>query len=74
MLQERLQRAEERVKEWLTRYVVALPAVRIAVEPRLGEGALATHRYPATVVVRDESVAESVIAHELAHIAQGTLE
>jgi hypothetical protein len=74
MPEQRLRRAEERVRGYLARYGVVLPAVRIAVEPGLGEGALATHRYPGTVAVRDASVAESVIAHELAHIAQGTLE
>lgn len=74
MPEQRLRRAEERVKEYLTRFGVDLASARIAVEPGLGEETLATHRYPGTVVVRDASVAESVIAHELVHIAQGTLE
>jgi hypothetical protein len=74
MLEQRLRRAEERVRGYLAPYGGDLPSVRIAVEPGLGEGTLATHRHPGTVVVRDESVPESVIAHELVHIAQGTLE
>lgn len=74
ILEQRLSRAEQRVREYLSRYGATLPSTRIAVDPALSEGTLATHRYPATVVVRDLSVPESVIAHELVHIAQGTLE
>ncbi len=73
-LQEQLRRAEERVGGVLAQHGGGLPSISIAVEPELGEDALATHRYPATVVVRDASVPDSVIAHELVHIAQGTLE
>lgn len=73
-LEGRLHRAESKVKEYLARYGGELPATHVVLEPGLGEGALATHRYPATVVVRETSVPESVIAHELVHIAQGTLE
>lgn len=73
-LERRLHRAESKVKEYLARYGGELPATHIVLEPELGEETLATHRYPATVVVREASVPESVIAHELVHIAQGTLE
>jgi len=73
-LEERLQRAEGRVKEYLARYGCDLPSTRIVRDPELDEETLATHRYPGTVVVRETSVPESVIAHELVHIAQGTLE
>jgi hypothetical protein len=73
-LQEGLRSAEEKVRRYLTQHGAELPSIRLAIDPELGEGALATHRYPATVVVRDASVPESVIAHELVHIAQGTLE
>lgn len=69
-----MQRAEERVREYLARHGADLPSVRIAIEPELGKGTLATHRHPGTVVVREASVPESVIAHELVHVAQGTLE
>lgn len=73
-LEQRLYRAEERVREYLARHGGETPSTRIALEPHLGEGTLAAHRYPATIVVREASVPESVIAHELVHIAQGTLE
>jgi len=73
-LERRLQRAEEKVREYLARYGCTLPSARIACDPELSEGTLATHRHPGTVVVRESSVPESVIAHEVVHIAQGTLE
>lgn len=50
------------------------PPASIILDPELDAGTVATHRYPATVVVREASVPESVIAHELVHITQGTLE
>ena len=73
-LEERLQRAKGRVRGYLARYGCFLPSTRIVRDPELDEGTLATHRNPGTVVVRETSVPESVIAHELVHIAQGTLE
>ncbi|MGB9870524.1 MAG: hypothetical protein ACPLYD_02550 [Anaerolineae bacterium] len=66
--------AERAVREYLARYGGTLSSTRILLDPDLGEETLATHRYPDTVVVRETSVPESVIAHELVHIAQGTLE
>lgn len=62
------------MREYLARYGGELPSTRIVLDPELGEETLATHRYPDTVVVREAVVPESVIAHELVHIAQGTLE
>ncbi len=62
------------MREYLARYGGALPSTRVVLDPALGEETLATHHYPATVVVREAPVPESVIAHELVHIAQGTLE
>ena len=74
-LTRRLHRAVERVGPYLARFGAELPqTTRIAVDPGLEAGALASHRYPATVVVREPAVPESVIAHELVHIAQHTLE
>jgi len=73
-LEGRLRRAEKRVREYLARYGCDFPPTRIVHEPELHEGTLATHRPPGTVVVRKAFVPESVIAHELVHIAQGTLE
>lgn len=73
-LEQKLRRAEERVREYLARYRVQLPSASIVLDPELEEGMVATHRYPSTVVVREALVSESVIAHELVHIAQGTLE
>ena len=73
-IRETLQRAEERVRNYLARHGVELPQVSIVFDHELEKGALATHRYPATVVIRGTSLPESVIAHELVHIAQGTLE
>lgn len=71
---EKLRRAEEKVRRYLARYDVRLSPAQIAIEPALEQGTVATHRHPATVVVREASVPESVISHELIHIAQGTLE
>lgn len=73
-LEQRLRRAEERVVEYLARYGGELPSTGILLDPDLDEETVATHRFPATVMVRETSVPESVIAHELVHIAQGTLE
>jgi len=73
-LEQRLHRAEERVREYLDRYGGKLPSLDILLDPELDEETMATNRYPGTVVVRETSVPESVIAHELVHIAQGTLE
>lgn len=73
-LEERLRAVESKVAAFLTACRCALPRTRIAVDTDLGEDALASHRHPATVVVRSAAVSESVIAHELVHIAQQTLE
>jgi len=73
-LEGRLQRAEGRVKGHLVRCGCFIPSTRIVRDPELDEDTLAAHRYPGTMVVRETSVPESVIAHELVHIAQGTLE
>ena len=73
-MEQRLRRAEERVREYLDRYGGELPSLDILLDPELDEETMATHRYPGTVVVRESSMPESVIAHELVHIAQGTLE
>jgi hypothetical protein len=73
-LEKSLCAAEARVREYLGRYRGELPPTRIVLDPELGQETLATHRYPDTVVVRETWVPESVIAHELVHIAQRTLE
>lgn len=73
-LERRLRRAESRVKGYLARYRVGIPVPDIVLDPELGEETMATHRYPATVVVREATVPESIVAHELVHIAQRTLE
>jgi hypothetical protein len=73
-LEGRFPRTEGRVKGHLVRCGCFIPSTRIVRHPELDEGTLATHRNPGTVVVRETSVPESVIAHELVHIAQGTLE
>ncbi|MBI3989391.1 MAG: hypothetical protein HY347_07215, partial [candidate division NC10 bacterium] len=69
-----MRRAEERVRTYLAGYGIRVPSASIILDPELEEGTVATHRYPAAVVVREASVPESVIVHELVHIAQGTLE
>lgn len=73
-IEEKLRRAEEKAGRYLARHDIRLPPAQIAIEPGLEPGTIATHRHPATVVVREASVSESVIAHELVHVAQGTLE
>jgi len=72
MLQEKFASATQKVSEYLAPFGIPQIAARIEIDETLD--ALATHRYPDTVVVKDASVPESVIAHELVHIAQGTLE
>jgi len=66
--------AEGRVGAYLRRYGVPLRPVSVVIDTDLAEDTLATHRLPATVVVRQASAPESVVAHELVHIAQGTLQ
>ena len=73
-LEQRLREAEERVRKYLARYGAGLLSPHIVLDPDMDEETIATHRYPATVAVRETSVPESVIAHELVHIAQRTLE
>ncbi|MEW6664398.1 MAG: hypothetical protein AB1512_04150 [Thermodesulfobacteriota bacterium] len=73
-IEKRLRGAERRVAERLAPHGVVLPPTRIVIDPEMGKDTLATHRHPDTVVVRDALVPESVIAHELIHIAQQTLE
>jgi len=73
-LEEKLNRAKLKVGKHLAIYGVKLPSVRIVLDSELEEGILATHRYPNIVVVMGNSVPKSVIAHELVHIAQRTLE
>lgn len=73
-LTKKLHRAEARVREYLARHGCELPSPCIVLDPELDRETVATHRYPATVIVREVSLPESVIAHELVHIAQGTLE
>src|SRR5438132_11801401 len=66
--------AEGRVGAYLRRYGVPLRPVSVVIDTDLAEDTLATHRLPATVVVRQASAPESVVAHELVHIAQRTLQ
>jgi hypothetical protein len=73
-LEGKLSRAEARVRGHLAHYGGRLPATRIVLDPELDEETMATHRHPDTVVVREATVSESVLAHEMVHIAQGTLE
>ena len=72
-LEQKLRDAEARVSAYLAQHGGELPTLKIVLEPDLEEGTLATHRYPGTVAVREPSLPESVVAHELVHIAQGTL-
>jgi hypothetical protein len=72
-LDQKLRGAGARVNAYSAQHGGELPTLQIVLEPDLEEGTLATHRYPGTVVVREPSVPESVVAHELVHITQGTL-
>lgn len=72
MLQEKLASATQKVSQYLAAF--GTPRLEVHMETDEKLDALATHRYPDTVVVKDATVPESVIAHELVHIAQGTLE
>jgi len=73
-LEGRFPTTEGRVKGHLVRCGCFIPSTRIVRDLELDEDTLAAHRYPGTMVVRETSVPESVIARELVHIAQGTLE
>jgi hypothetical protein len=73
-LEGRFPRTEGRVKGHLVRCGCFIPSTRIVRDPELDEDTLVTDRYPGTVVVRETSVPESDIAHELVHLAQGTSE
>lgn len=72
-LEQKLRDAEARVTAYLAQHGGELPTLQIVLEPDLEEGTLATHRYSGTVAVREPTVPESVVAHELVHITQGTL-
>ena len=72
-LDQKLRDAEARMNAYLAQHGGELSTLQILLEPDLEEGILATHRYPGTVAVREPSVPESVVAHELVHVAQGTL-
>jgi hypothetical protein len=73
-LNRRFVQAREKVRAFLAPYGGDIPTGWVEADGTLGESALATHRYPDTVVVRRPDVPESVLAHELVHIAQRTLE
>ena len=73
-LSKRFLRAREKVRAFLDPYGGCVPASQVEIEETLDESALAIHRYPDTVVVKSSDVPESVIAHELVHVAQHTLE
>jgi hypothetical protein len=73
-LEGRFPRTEGRVKGHLVLCGCFIPSTRIVRDPELDEDTLVTDRYPGTVVVRETSVPESDIAHELVHLAQGTSE
>lgn len=66
--------AREKVRAFLAPYDGQVPDGQIEIDETLDESALAVHRYPDTVAVRSADVPESVIAHELVHVAQHTLE
>jgi len=74
LIQVHFVQAREKVRAFLARYDGQVPDGQIEIDETLDESALAVHRYPDTVVVRSADVPESVIAHELVHVAQHTLE
>jgi len=73
-LDKRFARAREKVRAFLAPYGGGVPAGQIEIDETLNESALATHRSPDTVIVKTPDVPESVIAHELVHVAQHTME
>ena len=73
-LGQRFARARERVRAFLAPYGAEVSAGRIEIDEALEEPALGTHRYPDTVIVKGPDVSESIIAHELIHVVQHTLE
>lgn len=73
-LQFKLASAQQKVNEFLQKYQLFINECHIKVNPEIGEDTLATWRRPCTVVVKKPDVPESVIAHELVHILQQTLE
>jgi len=73
-LNQRFARARIKVHQFLAPYGGEVPEGEIEIYEALEEPALATHRYPDTIVVKSPDVPESVIAHELVHVAQHTLE
>jgi len=73
-LERRFSRATTKVRAFLAPYGAKMPAAQIEVDEKLEEPALGTHHYPDTVIVKSPDVPESVIAHELVHVAQHTSE
>jgi len=70
----KLASAQQKVNEFLQKYQLFIGECQIKVDPEVGEGTLATWQRPCVVVVKKPDVPESVIAHELVHILQQTLE
>ena len=73
-LQVKLRRVEKAINAFLAPYNLKIERCEIEIGESLEEGALASHRYPNRILVKREDVAESIVAHELVHVVQGTLE
>jgi len=74
LMNRRFARARGKVRAFLAPYGGCVPTGQIETDGTLEESALATHRYPDAVIVKSPDVPESVIAHELVHVTQHTLE
>jgi len=70
----KLASAQQKVNKFFQKYKLSIDECQIKVDPEIGEGTLATWQRPCMVVVKKPDVPESVIAHELVHILQQTLE
>jgi len=70
----KLTSAQQKVNEFLQKYQLFVDKCQIKVDPEIGEATLATWQRPNVVAVKKPDIPESVIAHELVHILQQTLE
>lgn len=73
-LKDKLRRTSSKLRQFLKKYDIKVPNCRIEIDKNLDKSTLATHFYPNKIIVKDLSVPESVICHELIHRVQNTLE
>jgi len=73
-LEEKLKRAEKNVNRFLKDFELRLEDCKIEKRDYLGNNSLASWKRPKKILVKNDDTPESIIAHELIHVLQGTFE